>query len=211
MVEIYIELHVIHRKIKRSLIPVKGKGLRITVLQANPFCWSCTVTIKHGLTGTPFTINHYPKEFEGSAMRNRESFTRVFKVTIWCKRRDLKLYQTLTYTTDLDNGRFFVIVSIPLLDNRDTFEIFNIFNMAVPAKDPVVPTDKLPSMVVWCRLNTCSIAVNLAQIKYVLWQLQNRNTIHPVYDIIVMSEALYIPWLLVSYLQLHYLWKIQRM
>ena len=40
--------------------------------------------------------------------------------------------------------------------------------MPVPIKDPVVPTDNLPSMVAWYRLEMSSIAVNLAQMKYVL-------------------------------------------
>ena len=43
-------------------------------------CGACTVTIKHDLT--LFTISHYPKKFEGFAIRNRESYTRVFKVTV---------------------------------------------------------------------------------------------------------------------------------
>ena len=60
-----------------------------------------------------------------------------------------------------------VIGSISLLDNMSTFEIFNIFNMAVPVKDPVVPKDKLPSIVAWYRLETSSITFNLAPIKYV--------------------------------------------
>ena len=84
------------------------------------------------------------------------------KVEIW------KSYQTLTCTTVLDKGRFLVIVSIPLLDYMNIFDIFNIFNMLVPVKDPVVLTDKLPSMVAWYRLKTSSITVNLAQMKYVL-------------------------------------------
>ena len=40
--------------------------------------------------------------------------------------------------------------------------------MPVPVKDPVLLTDNLPSMVAWFRLETSSIAVNLAQMKYVL-------------------------------------------
>ena len=40
--------------------------------------------------------------------------------------------------------------------------------MPVPVKDPVLPTDKLPSMVAWDRLETSSIVFNLAQMKYVL-------------------------------------------
>ena len=79
-----------------------------------------------------------------------------------------KLYQTHTCTTVLDKGRFFVIVSIPLLDSMNTFEICSIFHIQVPVKDPVVPMDKLSSMLTWNRLETSSIAVNLAQMKYVL-------------------------------------------
>ena len=49
----------------------------------------------------------------------------------------------------------------------NTFEIFNIFNMAVLLKDPAVPKDKLPNMTAWYRLETSSIAANLAQMNYV--------------------------------------------
>ena len=78
-----------------------------------------------------------------------------------------KLYQTLTCIIGLDKGRFFGNFSIPLLDNMNTFENFEVFNMPVPVGDPVVPTDKPPGMVAWYRLETSSIAVNLAQMKYV--------------------------------------------
>ena len=30
---------------------------------------------EHALTGTPFIISHYPMQFEGVAIRNRELFT----------------------------------------------------------------------------------------------------------------------------------------
>ena len=72
------------------------------------------------------------------------------------------LYQAPTCTTGLHKGRALVIVLILLLDNMNTFEIFNIFNMAVLVKDPVAPTEKLPSMVAWYRFEMSSIAVNLA-------------------------------------------------
>ena len=39
--------------------------------------------------------------------------------------------------------------------------------MPVPVKVPVEATDKLPRMVDWYRLDTSSIAGNLAQMKYV--------------------------------------------
>ena len=40
--------------------------------------------------------------------------------------------------------------------------------MPVPVKDPAVLKDKLPNMAAWYRLETSSIAANLAQMKYVL-------------------------------------------
>ena len=40
--------------------------------------------------------------------------------------------------------------------------------MPVPVKDPVITTDKVTSIVAWYRLETSSITVNLAQLKYVL-------------------------------------------
>ena len=86
-----------------------------------------------------------------------------------------KLYQTLTCTKVLDKGRFLVIVSVPLLDHMNTFEIWNIFHVQVPVKDPVVPTDKLTSMVAWYRLEISSIAVNLAQMKYVFLTATEQN------------------------------------
>ena len=50
----------------------------------------------------------------------------------------------------------------------NTFELFKIFNISVPVKDPVVLTDNLPNMVARYTLETSSIAINLAQMKYVL-------------------------------------------
>ena len=103
----------------------------------------------------------------GFAIRCRESFTTVFSYCMTQKREIWKLYQPLT-TAILDKGRILEIVSIPLLDNMNTFEIFNILNIPVPVKDPAVPTNKLPSMVAWYRLETSSIAVYLAWMKYIL-------------------------------------------
>ena len=57
-------------------------GNRKTSLASKFLCTGCTVTIEHALTRTPFTISHYPKKCEGFAIRNRESFTTLFKVTI---------------------------------------------------------------------------------------------------------------------------------
>ena len=43
-----------------------------------------------------------------------------------------KYYQSLTCTTILDRGMFLVVVSVPLLDRDNTFEIYNIINSQLP-------------------------------------------------------------------------------
>ena len=80
-----------------------------------------------------------------------------------------KFYQTFTCSTVLDEGRFLVIVSIPLLDQINKFEIYDVFNM------PVLH-DKPPNMVASCRLEAVSITVNLAEMKYAL--LNDREQEH---------------------------------
>ena len=107
-------------------------------------------------------------------------------------RRDLEVISDYYLYHSLDKGRFLVIVSIPLFNNMNTFEIFSMFNMPVPVKDPVVAKDKLPSMVAWYRLKTSSIAVNLAQMKYVLLTTtEQEHCTSPLWHY-HMSEAQYI-------------------
>ena len=108
-----------------------------------------------------------PRSLKGFLFKEENHLPEYLKLPYDPKREIWKSYQTLTCTTVLDKGRFLVIVSIPLLDNINTFEIFNIFNMPVHVKDPLVLTDKLPSIVAWYRLETSLIAVYLAQMKYV--------------------------------------------
>ena len=40
--------------------------------------------------------------------------------------------------------------------------------MPVPLKDSLVPKDQYPNMVVWYGLEASSIAINIAELKYVL-------------------------------------------
>ena len=61
---------------------------------------------------------------------------------------------------------------MPLLDNTNTFEMFNISNMPVPVKDFIVQQINSP---LWYRLETFSITVNLAQMKYVLFMATEKE------------------------------------
>ena len=79
-----------------------------------------------------------------------------------------KFYQTLSCATAIDQGKFLIIVSIPLLNKNNKYEAYSIFNMPVPLKDSLVPKDQSPNMVAWYRLEASSIAINIAKMKYVL-------------------------------------------
>ena len=85
-----------------------------------------------------------------------------------------KFYQTLTCSTVLHKGRFLVIVSIPLLDKINKFEIYDVFNMPVAH-------DKTPNMVASYMSEAISIAVNLAETKYVL--LNDRDQKHCIFPL----------------------------
>ena len=61
-----------------------------------------------------------------------------------------------------------MIVSIPLLDNNDKFEIFDISNIPVPMNDTTISTEKLPNMIACYRLETQYIAINFEKMQYAL-------------------------------------------
>ena len=92
-----------------------------------------------------------PKSFNGLLLEIENQLPEYLKLPYDPKGEIWKLCQTLTCTTVLDKGRFLVVISIPLLDNMNTFAILNILNMPLPLKDPVVPLDKLTSLVAWYR------------------------------------------------------------
>ena len=66
--------------------------------------------------------------------------------------------------------------------------------MPVPVKDPVVPTDKLPIILVWYRLETSSIAVNPAQMKSVLLAATDQgHCTSPLWHYFDVRSPVYIP------------------
>ena len=78
-VEIYLQLDSIIQAIRR------------TVWQANFYVEHVQLQLNMLSLGhlSPLVIT--PKKFEGFTIRNRESLTTVFKVTVWLKRRDLEV------------------------------------------------------------------------------------------------------------------------
>ena len=58
-----------------------------------------------------------------------------------------KYYQTLTCTTILDEDKFLIIVSIPLLDRETTFETYKVFNTPLPYFNKSIPFQLQPDFV----------------------------------------------------------------
>ena len=120
-----------------------------------------TVTSQHVIFRLSFTCSYNPKGYEVTLFEIQSHLPEFLKLPYDPKGNIWKFYQTLTCSTVLDEGRFLVIASIPLLDKINNFEIYDVFNMPVPH-------DKTPNMVVSYRLEAVSIAISLAEMKHVL-------------------------------------------
>ena len=61
----------------------------------------------------------------------------------------------------IDHAQFLVIVLVPLLDAVNKFEVYNIYNLPLPIKDPNLALKEIPNMVAECKLESKSLATNL--------------------------------------------------
>ena len=85
-----------------------------------------------------------------------------------------KYYQSLSCTTILNEDRFLVIVSVPLLDRETTFEIYKVFNTPLPYNQSI-PTELQPDIVAQYRLETSALAINAEKTKYMLLNSDELN------------------------------------
>ena len=86
-----------------------------------------------------------------------------------------KYYQSLSCTTILDEDKFLVIVSVPLLDRETTFEIYKVFNTPLPYYNQSIPTELQPDIVAQYRLETSALAINAEKTKYMLLNSDELN------------------------------------
>ena len=84
-------------------------------------------------------------------------------------------YQSLSCTTILDEDKFLVIVSVPLLDRETTFEIYKVFNTTLPYYNQSIPTELQPDIVAQYRLETSALAINAEKTKYMLLNSDKLN------------------------------------
>ena len=61
-----------------------------------------------------------------------------------------------------------LVVLVPLLGAVNKFEVYNIYNLPLPIKDPNVAVKEMTNMVVEFKLESKSLAINLEQMKYIL-------------------------------------------
>jgi len=75
-------------------------------------------------------------------------------------------YKFLTTATVLDGDKIYVIVSIPLLDQKGKYRLYKIYNLPIP----MIPSkkDRFPIMVARYQLESKAIAVSLDQSHYVI-------------------------------------------
>ena len=122
-VQLYLQFDSIVQAIRRTVWQpnsyVKHVQLQLHMLSLEHL--SQSVITPRSLKGLLLEINNYLPEY--------------LKLLYDLKGENCKLYQTLTCTTVLYKVIFLVIFSTPLLDNMNSFEIFNIFHVPVPVKE----------------------------------------------------------------------------
>ena len=79
------------------------------------------------------------------------------------------LSQSLTCATIFNHVQFLVIVSVSLLDAVNKFEVYNIYNLLLPIKDPNVAAKEMANMVAEFKLESKLLSINLEQMKCILF------------------------------------------
>ncbi|CAG2210600.1 unnamed protein product [Mytilus edulis] len=97
-------------------------------------------------------------------------------------------YQSLTCTTLIYERKIFVVISVPLLDYNNKFEVFKVFNLPIPMQSNKTNVN----MVAKFNLESDYIAVNAERSKYILFD-QNEiiQCTHPLVPYCAVSSPTY--------------------
>ena len=68
----------------------------------------------------------------------------------------------------LDRGMFLVVVSVPLLDRDNKFEIYNVINSQLPFYDSNLTVSLELNFVAKYKLETSALAINPERTKYII-------------------------------------------
>lgn len=77
-------------------------------------------------------------------------------------------YNTLTCTTYLEESKILVVLSIPLLDRKERYEIYKVHNLPVPLHNTTLTNQNAPDMVARYELESDALMINVDRTKYAL-------------------------------------------
>ena len=77
-------------------------------------------------------------------------------------------YNTLTCTTYLDGDKILIVLSIPLLDFKEGYEIYNVYNFPLPLQNVTVDSETRTGITARYDIESDGLMMSTDQTKYVL-------------------------------------------
>lgn len=77
-------------------------------------------------------------------------------------------YNTLSCTTYLDGNKILIILTLPLLDNKDKYEIYKIHNLPISLRNATIEGRKTINMIAKYELESRALMINSDRTKYSL-------------------------------------------
>ncbi|CAC5412413.1 unnamed protein product [Mytilus coruscus] len=157
ILRIFNDYKALHRN-KRSVLPIIGKAMHFLF---GTLTDSDVSTIKGHLS--PSTIT--PTDLKRLLNEIKNKLPRYFELSEDPNLNLWFFYRLLTCTTVLYNDKILAIISLPLLDSNNRFEVYKAYNLPMPMKNN---STKLLTMVAKFDINVEYFAVNAERSKYVL-------------------------------------------
>lgn len=82
-------------------------------------------------------------------------------------------YNTLTCTAYLDRHKILIILSVPLLDQRERYDIYKIHNLSLPRQNMFISGGKKIDLIAKYDLSAHAFMINEDQTKYALLSSKN--------------------------------------
>lgn len=108
------------------------------------------------------------------------------RVNLW------KYYQSLQVSTLLDESRIVVIITLPLMQYDNSFEIYRVTNLGLPLVNGTIESSDTHTMVASYDLESNGLAINVPRTKYVLLnQQQLRECSNPTLGTCDLKTAIF--------------------
>ena len=107
-----------------------------------------------------------PEELSKILHQVRSKLPAAFRLPTHPSRKLWSYFRTLNCAAIIDNKKLIIIVTIPLLDNDESYQLYEIHNLAFP--DPFTPSPNYESsMMALYRLETEALMVNTHRTEYI--------------------------------------------